>query len=693
MSAISPEPAPRTILLVDDDRDVQRFVTERLEREGWRIISEKDGDWALRSFERRHVDAVILDILIPVVNGFQVAERIRAMPRGRDVAIIMLTGIYRGPKHRAEAVERYGLIDYLDKPVDTDRLVELLRTHFEKLGAPPTAPEGGASVASGGAKALVDETQRRERREVERASRESAAAKTADEGVLRGNLKRTPFPRLLAQLYRGRATGGLFLLRDKVKKIVYFRDGHPAFIKSNMLDECLGRVLVRERMITEGECEESVLRMKAQKRQQGSVLIEMGVISPHNLRFGLELQLQVKLLDVFDWAEGEYVFREDVPPPEHVIALEMSNAQIVVEGVRRAYHHDRLQAAVQPLLGQYLALADDPTLRFQDLELTPSEAQYVESIDGTRLGRDVLAAARPPLDEHGAMALLHALHCTGVVEAREVAAPKRPPTSPIPAPSDVGALAGTSGTLDDARLAAFLAERRGADAFRVLGVTPATPLEEIDGAYVVLARELHPDRFRGRPDTTLELAREAFELLASAHKELQDPKRHRQIAADRDRKESGSGLQSVDVLIDEATDPVNPTMDPAARSLAADRLFRRGEALVKSRSFPDAEKIFKQAVDLRPDMGLYHAYLGWAAFCARGQTPAAADDALPYLERAVELAPALEHPHLFLGMVLVAVARPDLAEPEFEKAMQSNPDSAEALRELRLLHMRRQKRP
>lgn len=670
--------SPRTILLVDDDREVQRFLADRLEREGWRVITEKDGDWALRSFERRPVDAVVLDILIPVVNGFQVAERIRATPRGRDVGIVMLTGIYRGPKHRHEAVERYGLLDYLDKPVDVDRLVTLLRNFFAQkhTDSPPPPPKPTP------AQALVDDSQKQEKREVERVVR-----RRPPENAVRGNLRRTPFPRLIAQLHKQRATGGLFLLRDKIKKIVYFWDGHPTFIKSNMLDECLGRVLVRERMITESECEESVRRMKAQRRQQGSVLIEMGVISPHNLRFGLELQLQVKLFDIFDWAEGEYVFRPDVPLAAEVIALDMPCAQIILEGIRRAYQHDRLRSAIEALATHFLLLAEDPERRFQDLELQPAERLFVESLDGSRVGRDLLAHLPPGLDAHGAMSLLHALHCAGILETSTTAARRRAPSSIAFAHAQPSADEG-----DDARVALFLAERRHADAYAILGVpTSATP-EDVERAYAALARDFHPDRFRQRPETTRAMARDAFELLGRAFQDLQDPRKRRQIAGARNSNKNVPGLSSVDLLIEEATNPVNPTQDPAARALAADRIFHRAEALLRSRAFGDAHRLFRQAVELRPDEGKYLAFLGWAVFCSEGQGPRAAEAALPLLERAVELAPRDEHPHLFMGMVLQAIDRPDLAERAFEKAVQSNPDSAEALRELRLLHMRRQKR-
>lgn len=66
----------KTILIVEDDKSVQRMLAETLEEEGFTVIGERDGEWALRTFESRQIDFIILDILIPVMNGFQVAERL-----------------------------------------------------------------------------------------------------------------------------------------------------------------------------------------------------------------------------------------------------------------------------------------------------------------------------------------------------------------------------------------------------------------------------------------------------------------------------------------------------------------------------------------------------------------------------------------------------------------------------------------
>src|SRR5262249_37523871 len=105
----------------------------------------------------------------------------------------------------------------------------------------------------------------------------------------RGTLESVPFARLLGGLFAGRVTGQLLLKKGSVKKIVYLRQGIPVFVKSNLVTECLGRVMVAEKLISEEECTRSLERKKASGKRQGEVLVEMGSISPHNLEFALEL--------------------------------------------------------------------------------------------------------------------------------------------------------------------------------------------------------------------------------------------------------------------------------------------------------------------------------------------------------------------------------------------------------------------
>ena len=77
-----------TILLVDDEESVQKLLTYPLEREGFRVVAARDGEEALRRFAEEPVDLVVLDLMLPKLDGLEVCKRLRAQS---SVPIIMLT--------------------------------------------------------------------------------------------------------------------------------------------------------------------------------------------------------------------------------------------------------------------------------------------------------------------------------------------------------------------------------------------------------------------------------------------------------------------------------------------------------------------------------------------------------------------------------------------------------------------------
>ena len=100
-----------TILLVDDEESVQRLLTFPLEKEGFRVVQARDGEEALECFARETVDLVVLDIMLPKLDGLEVCRRLRA---DSIVPIIMLTA-------RDDEVDKVlglelGADDYITKP-------------------------------------------------------------------------------------------------------------------------------------------------------------------------------------------------------------------------------------------------------------------------------------------------------------------------------------------------------------------------------------------------------------------------------------------------------------------------------------------------------------------------------------------------------------------------------------------------
>ena len=229
---------------------------------------------------------------------------------------------------------------------------------------------------------LRDPAQQRERRDVERSAKSLAA--DADDAELQGTLKRTPFARLLQRLYAKRATGSLLLLRDATKKIVIFAEGYPVSVRSNVLGETLGRILLEKRLITSEVLAESVGRMQKEKRHQGEILVEMGALSPFNLERALVEQVEAKLFEVFSWSDGKFMFKAGRHAPAEHRRLERSPAATILEGIRLHYDEARQQAALEKYAHQYVGLTSDPLLRLQDMTSDPVELAFIQSIDGTR---------------------------------------------------------------------------------------------------------------------------------------------------------------------------------------------------------------------------------------------------------------------------------------------------------------------
>jgi DNA-binding response OmpR family regulator len=100
-----------TILLVDDEDAVQKLLTYPLEHEGFRVVQARDGEEALRRFESEQVDLVVLDLMLPKLDGLEVCRRLRATS---SVPIIMLTA--RDDELDKVVGLELGADDYITKP-------------------------------------------------------------------------------------------------------------------------------------------------------------------------------------------------------------------------------------------------------------------------------------------------------------------------------------------------------------------------------------------------------------------------------------------------------------------------------------------------------------------------------------------------------------------------------------------------
>ena len=196
------------ILIVDDDRSIAELISLYLEKECFSTRIAEDGEEALRVFEKEGTDLVLLDLMLPGIDGYEVCRRIRATS---DVPIIMLSA--KGETFDKVLGLELGADDYILKPFDTKELVARV-------------------------KAVLRRFQPEQRRNLTTNGKEGGAEETEQKG------KRITYPDLTVNLsnYAVHYKGKIVEMPPKELELLYFLASFPnqVFTREQLLDHIWG---------------------------------------------------------------------------------------------------------------------------------------------------------------------------------------------------------------------------------------------------------------------------------------------------------------------------------------------------------------------------------------------------------------------------------------------------------------------
>jgi len=126
---------PKKILAVDDEKHIVRLVQVNLERAGYTVITANDGKEALEKVNEENPDLVVLDVMMPYMDGFEVLQNLRRSPATRDIPVIMLTAkaqdadVFKGWQS--------GVDCYLTKPFNPMELLSFVKRIFDSMDGGP----------------------------------------------------------------------------------------------------------------------------------------------------------------------------------------------------------------------------------------------------------------------------------------------------------------------------------------------------------------------------------------------------------------------------------------------------------------------------------------------------------------------------------------------------------------------------
>jgi CheY-like chemotaxis protein len=621
------------VLCVDNDRNLCQVMSKALAAEGYAVDTSFDGEQALAAIASDPPDLLLLDVFLPGRDGFAVLEALRQLPDpARRTPVVLLCGCSPTPEYERRA-RRLQAVDLLAKPVPLVKLVEVARS---QLGEPkPAVPA-------------------------------RAAARARAEQGLAGQLERFPFPALLHHLHGLRATGVLQLESGRKRKWVQLREGYPTGVRSNLVTECLGNFLARSGRISSQAMEESRKHM-AGGRLQGEILVAMEVLTEEDVSEALRAQADEKLYEIFGWKSGAFRFDFGARLQKASGLAKRSPANLILRGVRSHMPLARIDAWLESQRGSRVRRSEKPFYRFQEIDLDEGERQLVGGLDGSQRLADLLGA------EEGLRRTLYGLLRTGILELVAEGKAERPRPA-APAPRRQPARPDPEDEKRCAQLAAMAEQFSGQTYFEILGVAESAGEEDLREAYERLAEQTHPDTHSEASDAVRHLAARVFEHVASAYETLRDPKSRQEYMLGRRRADREAAER-----------------EEGRRAAAAEQYFQEGERALRARDYETALRLLGRALELGPEEGEYHAHYGWTLHLCHPDNAQIAQEAIEHVRRGIKLAPEREKPYLFMGRLCKAVGRAGAAEKMFTRAVQLQPDCVEALRELRLINMRRDK--
>lgn len=118
-----------TVLVVDDSPTAQRLIRLAVEAGGYRVLTASDGDEAIDVAQRERPDLVVLDIILPKKNGFQVCRHLKALPETSGIKVVLLSS----KSHEMDILwgKRQGADGYLTKPFESEQLLACIESALQ----------------------------------------------------------------------------------------------------------------------------------------------------------------------------------------------------------------------------------------------------------------------------------------------------------------------------------------------------------------------------------------------------------------------------------------------------------------------------------------------------------------------------------------------------------------------------------
>ena len=241
-------------------------------------------------------------------------------------------------------------------------------------------------------------------------------------GNFKGRLEALGLPEIMEYLRIARRTGLLVLKQGDFEKALHFAEGNVVFAQSNAPEDRLGDILLTLGKISRAQYDESAKRLTEGKRQ-GRILVEIQAITPKELWEAVRQQIKLIVYSLFDWTEGQFRFFDGATPGRESITVDVSIAELVIEGLRRTRRNEIFRDKIPNDLVVFERTV--PKDRPRGLNFEEYEKYIYKKVDGVSPVRDIIAAS--DVGELETLRILYIFFTLGFLKVKGQLRPLGPP--------------------------------------------------------------------------------------------------------------------------------------------------------------------------------------------------------------------------------------------------------------------------
>lgn len=424
----------RKVVVIDDSPTVRKLAEVVLTEEGYKVYTAEDGEEGLKLAEEVLPSVILVDFIMPRMNGYQFCKMVRNNDVLKDVPVILITA--KGEDVGVKFTEKFGVVDYFIKPFQPEELVEKVNTIIQNQREIVTVPdtfleekerekEVTEPVYTADIGESVDRVIRRYfykefpsllQKTIADILKQSGVVKTAAI-TLSGDLSDFSLFDVFQLIDNAKSSGKLSIYSPTLSSEIYFDKGSIVYAATSKQGRSFlsGDLLEKRKNIPKDVFKRVYRKSKESGMPILSAFVKEGVLTEDESMAILRDRIDDAIYSTMELESGHFFF-EKMPLPENFsdIPIRLKASQLILEGARRVDERRFAAKMFQDNRIVFMRLMTDVAL--EDINLDENELRIFSLVDGKRTLGDIIKMSS--IEEREAKRIFYTLTKVGILKKK-----------------------------------------------------------------------------------------------------------------------------------------------------------------------------------------------------------------------------------------------------------------------------------